>query len=612
MNKKWIAMILVVAMLLVSVVGCSSKEATPATESEETTVEQAQAETAAQVEEPAEKAAEEPAPQEVSEEPEAAAEAEASDVPEENVITGYRDVDTTGLNSAERALIFEEAFADSVQLPLAENETITLWAGLDPRTADIVAVSTPEDVYYLYGHVQEATGVSFQITGVSAMVQSEKFDLMIAGGDYCDIIYQVGNLYNGGLRQALTDEVIVDISSLLEEEAPIAYNTMMSYDEVRFQYIFDDGTMGAVPLLYKEAGTEVGGNVIRADWKEEAGIQGEITTIDQLYEYMTAAYQNHGGQLASGNQSLDMKFLTTAMGWSADLYQDDATHTVKYGWLEDGGYDFIETCRQWYSEGLMYEDFYSLDTSEFQKDFGTGACSMVEVNGPSGISELYNWAPGGKDSLEIEAIGTLVLHEGDEITYSQANSIIKEESWAWSCDNEHPELCMQLVNWLYTENGQLVYNYGKEGVTFNYDDEGGKVYTDLILNNADGWTETQALILCTNGSMPSIHDMAKTYYDFDEIQWNAMELFKGDNIDRNVIPSAATSAMTTEQSETIANIQTDMETYMEETIYKWVCGTTDFNEELYKEFQDTIIGMDVQTIIDINQQLLDDYYATIG
>ncbi len=598
--KKRLTALLLVAVLCLCLAGCAQKT----TQSEAAPTEAAApTEVAAPAEEPAQAEVEEtevPAEAGKTEEP-----AEATEPAEEE-----QPVELEGLNSAERAAIFEAQYGP-VSLPLADSETITIWAGLDPRTVEIVGTNKPEDVYMLYGNVEEQTGIHIEITGVPAMAQSEKFDLMIAAGDYCDWIYQCGGLYNGGILQALTDEVVIDIYGLIRDEAPIAFNTMMSYDDVLFEYIQADGTMGSVPLLYKEAGTENGGHVVRGDWMTEAGIE-DITSIDAFHEYALAAYQNHGGQIFSGNQALGMEILTNAMGWSSGMYQNDETHEVIYGWFQDAGYDFIETCRQWYAEGLMYESFFNVDNAEYQKDFGSGKCSMCQVNGPSGISELYNWAPGGKDSIEIRPIGALGMHDGDEPLMSRQDTIIKEESMAWSCDNPHPELCAQLLNWLYTEQGQLTYNYGKEGVTFEYDAEGSPQFTDMVLNNPNGWSETQALILCTNGSLPSIHDMSKTYYDFEQVQWDAMELFKGLGINRGNIPQAASSLMTTEQSQIINSIQSDIDTYTEETIYGWVCGTQPFDRDIYADFQSTLESMDVQTIIDINQELLDAYYARLA
>ena len=56
-----------------------------------------------------------------------------------------------------------------------------------------------------------------------------------------------------------------------------------------------------------------------------------------------------------------------------------------------------------------------------------------------------------------------------------------------------------LLDWLYSEEGQICYNFGIEGESYEMKD-GKPVYTDLIMNNPDGMSVAQALAAYTRAS----------------------------------------------------------------------------------------------------------------
>ncbi|MBQ7944784.1 MAG: hypothetical protein IJ326_12065 [Lachnospiraceae bacterium] len=51
--------------------------------------------------------------------------------------------------------------------------------------------------------------------------------------------------------------------------------------------------------------------------------------------------------------------------------------------------------------------------------------------------------------------------------------------WTIGADTQNPELCMQIINWLCTPEGRLTYEYGPQGVMWDYDEEGNTYFTEL-------------------------------------------------------------------------------------------------------------------------------------
>jgi len=57
--------------------------------------------------------------------------------------------------------------------------------------------------------------------------------------------------------------------------------------------------------------------------------------------------------------------------------------------------------------------------------------------------------------------------------------------WSIGSRTVYPELAMQIINWLCTPEGVLTYNYGPQGVTWDYDEEGNTYLTEVGLLSQD-------------------------------------------------------------------------------------------------------------------------------
>lgn len=51
--------------------------------------------------------------------------------------------------------------------------------------------------------------------------------------------------------------------------------------------------------------------------------------------------------------------------------------------------------------------------------------------------------------------------------------------WSIGAKSQYPELCMEIINWLATPEGKMVSEYGPQGVTWDYDENGYTVATEL-------------------------------------------------------------------------------------------------------------------------------------
>ena len=110
---------------------------------------------------------------------------------------------------------FEAMAEDYISYPLEGDNTISMWYYI-PGYQDFM------DSNYSFNALktaEAATGVKLEFTEVSAQSASELFNVMVAGGDYPDLL-PVMEYYTGGLAKAYEDGVIVDINDYMDDNMP--------------------------------------------------------------------------------------------------------------------------------------------------------------------------------------------------------------------------------------------------------------------------------------------------------------------------------------------------------------------------------------------------------
>ena len=158
------------------------------------------------------------------------------------------------------------------ELPIVdEPETLTLWTRTEPFTIAYPEIDINNVTFYK--EMEARTGVHVDITGVIAFQADEQFNLMVAGGDYTDII-GVMNYYgsssgasagSAGHEKAIEDGIIIDLYDDLKEYAPNYWNILTSDDNAYMTMRTQSGYMGCIAQLLKKAGTENQGMIVRKD-----------------------------------------------------------------------------------------------------------------------------------------------------------------------------------------------------------------------------------------------------------------------------------------------------------------------------------------------------------
>lgn len=169
-----------------------------------------------------------------------------------------------------------------------------------------------------------------------------------------------------------------------------------------------------------------------------------------------------------------------------------------------------------------------------------------------------------------------------------------------------PASVAKFFNYGYTEAGDLLYNFGTEGVSFEY--VGGEpVFTELITNNPNGLTLKQALseyqLAWTNG--PFVQDPAYLlqYYS-DQRQKDALTLFSQVDAAKYKYPAVT---IPTDSASEHSSLTSELETYRDEMIIKYIRGEESLDN--FDSYLNNLKSMGLEQLIQIKQAALDTYNA---
>lgn len=460
-------------------------------------------------------------------------------------------------------------------------------------------------------------------------------NLNIAGGDYPDIISWNWGNYSGGIEAAIEDELIIPFTMAeLKEKVPNYYNLITGNEYINRALSLTDGTIAAFCHVEEStARNAYSGYALRKDWLDRLGL-AVPTTIDELYNVLVAFKTQDANGNGDPNDEIPMsdrsslnliKELGAAWGLVYNYPQlDPVTGEVTY-WTEinDGQNfrDFALTMHKWYTEGLIDPSF----TSNTQTEINSNVTSDIQGFWHTNTNRFPGYYTLLKDTVAPYADSAAVKLEplprfpyqytedgADAKHYTMATNLknyvaAQEANVITSAAKEHGvvDKILELFNYMYSEEGTTLISWGVEGVSFEYDANGNKVWKEAVLNNEGGLSSDAVQQYCipTRGEFPKIMDL-QAWMTVDCSNEDAQrELDFNYGADKDlIIPSIL---LTGEDSETYTRIMNDVNTAIAETFLAVIIGNKD--EAAIDELFVTIDKMGLQEALDIYAKVYADY-----
>ena len=486
-------------------------------------------------------------------------------------------------------------------------DTYTYWS---PIQGQLMTVYRSLAEVSMYKELEKKTGKKIEFLHPSATDEAEQFNLMIASKKLPDMIEYNWRVYPGGLTKAISDGIIVPLNDY-EKEIP-NYLKRLKEDEV-FEKAAktDNGDYFGFVSLNIGNYFNFCGFMLRQDWLEDLNLSVPETISD--WENVLTEFKTKKGAKAP---LTDMKrlfeptnsnnALSGGFGIAKGLYTDNGK--VKYGPMEPEHKEYVETMRRWYKNGLI------------DKDFQTNTSNITEAKITSGESGAVFGSVGSSMGVYLEKMKNDPNYKLVAAPYPVRNkgegSYFKYSKMTGAVDT--PYLCITTqcsdikgaAEWadnLYSDEGYMLMNFGIEGEDYNMVD-GYPKYTDKILKSPSGLSISEALMrVCrapyTSPGINQAPEYLEQFYQYD-CQKEALEIWERypDDYKKGFLPPITYSS---DESDEISSIESEIQTYVEENVVKFITGDKDMSE--YDGFIEDMKSLGVERYIEITQSAYDRY-----
>lgn len=478
-----------------------------------------------------------------------------------------------------------------------EPATLTVFQYMDSNLQDYISDwnETP-----FYQKLEELTGVHIEFVQPTSSAATETLNMLMISGEMPDIIVS-SNFYTGGPYQGYVDGYFIDLAPYMEEYAPEYWSIITSDNSIWRETVDDGGVISSFYRILQEPNPAFMRLVLKQEMLDQLGVTDIPVTIadwEALFQKMLDAGITPFVLQANG---YDEKFMG-AFDVMEDFYQVDGQ--IKFGQVEEGFKQYLTLMHEWYEKGYISKDFVSVsnvDTLFSMGEIGT-------YNKP--IVAAYNF--GEREGYTVLST-PYPRQSADQVLHwdHYTNTMVKKDqnfgNIAISTSCKNIELAMKWINFYYTEPGIELCNWGVEGLNFEYVD--GKPQYLPVMWDYKGYS-AEGLNYYFKG-----HNWATYAYSDTACHANLLKSPEAAAIreqygDDPLLDSAfylPSISLTEEETDTKSTIMTDIDTYVDEMVLKFIIGTEPLSN--WDAYVSTIMGMGLEEVIAVEQAAYDRYMA---
>ncbi|MFV0343567.1 MAG: extracellular solute-binding protein [Anaerocolumna sp.] len=472
----------------------------------------------------------------------------------------------------------------------------------------------PEAIYdentLTFKILAEKLNIKFNIESVVHSEAKEKFNVLISGGKYPDVMANsVTNINKYGMSGAF-----IPLNDLIAEHAPNLQKYLLENKEVMAQSVASDGKIYGIPMQ-SAIRTAMGYN-IRQDWLDELGLETPVT-IDDWYKVLTAFKTND----LNGNGAGDVTPLILDRAWEnyymnfADAWGIELNPNNDYWMIKDGKTafapilpetkEYLATMAKWYQEGLIDTEFITReDTNNYHilnnkvgaTCYWTGYVAAQNVN-----SEVLANDP---DTNWQVVQPPVLTKEQEPKTFSQQASIVNF-AWGISSSAKNVVDIIKMFDYVYSEEGSLLFNFGVEGESYQMVD-GEPRYTESVVNGDGGIISYTR----TNGMQAFIGMRQLPEYEAASCINEDVKNQLFNYVDNNYFYPINPSLTLTEAEEEIYSVKMSaINTYVEEELLKFLIGTKSIDE--FDNFVQRVKELGIDEMTTLKSQAYDRYESIL-
>jgi putative aldouronate transport system substrate-binding protein len=497
--------------------------------------------------------------------------------------------------------------ASTAAYPIKTDKTLSYWGELTPN---IVGVKSSHNDVPFFQEWQKKTGVPLKFTAPPTSQGREALNVMLASGDLPDMLEYNFLGFPGGPEKAIKDGYILKLNDLIDQHAPNLKKYLSENPEVDKMVKTDNGSYYAFPFIRGDEYLQVfQGIIIRKDWLDELNLPMP-ETIDDWTTTLRAFKEKKGATAPLSFNSKPRFFNDSgggafmgAYGVLRGFYLENGE--IKFGPAERGYKDFLALFRQWYQEGLLDKNIATLDLKGLDGGVASGATGATIGNAGGGIGKWQPLVEAKDPKAMLVAAPYPVLKKGETPKFGQKDRPFSSGgNVSITTKAKDPVLATKMLDYGYSEEGRMFFNFGIEGVSYNMVD-GYPKYTDLLMKNPDKLAPAQAMSLHIRGSYngPFIQDKryAEQFFAL-QTQRDAIDVWKKTDVHKYSLPPLTP---TPEESTEFATIMNDINTLVDEMTLKIMLGSDPVDQ--FEDYVSKMKSLKLDRAIAIQKAALDRY-----
>lgn len=491
---------------------------------------------------------------------------------------------------------------------------LTFW---EPLSSDVAQAYNSLGDTPLYQELEKRTGVKIKFINVSSADASNQFSLMMASGQLPDMIMYDNwiRYYPGAPGKLLDDKIALPRNDLIEQYAPNFKKVMDEHPEWKKIATTEDGKFWIFPFIRGDESLMVfTGPILRQDFLDQLGLPVP-ETMDEWYATLTALKTkatyplsfnkpDKGRNIESGSDFIGAYH----MQW--DFYVEDGK--IKYGQYEPAYKDFLTTWSKWYKEGLIDPDFLTNESAQTDsKILNNQVGAFIGLAG-SNIGKYLDAMKGKDPTFNLVGAPHPVLIKGEKPWTGQRDISVQSTGLVITTQCKDPVAAVKGADYAYSPEGHLLFNFGLEGVSFNWVEdfpgfEGQKFpkYTELITSNPNKLTSAATLRIWARSAGYGNFVQDKRYIvQYLKYQQQRDAIQKWMNSDAS-LHREPPFKMNQQESDEYAQIMSQVDTYMNEMYARFTTGQDAL--DTFDKYREQLKKMGIEKAIALRQAAYDRY-----
>lgn len=348
---------------------------------------------------------------------------------------------------------------DIISFPFVEDgESCTL-------TVTVPTNMGPAAEMWCWKWLSEKTGINFVFNEIDDSVRDEKLNLMFSSNDLTDLVLGFGLSNLDIIKYGSETHALASLNELIDAYAPNLKAFFEENPSAKAQCTAPDGNIYALCKWTADLPTQVFTEDrawINQQWLNNLGLD-RPETLDEFYDVLVAFRDNdpNGNGLNDEIPICETPDRIATGLWSAygvvmHLLSSSVDPAVKNGEAvipaaSEMYRSYIETMRQWYTEGLIDEDCYTLTTTQLSAK-ATERRIGVQFRAAAHTLQSEGWE-------EWEFFPIMTSEYNDTKVWPGADAFIGGSiAMSEACENKIE--AMKVIDWFYTEQAAVYFHYG--------------------------------------------------------------------------------------------------------------------------------------------------------